>query len=943
MLNQLLLEASVHWGQFPTPDIARKTHMFRTTGLGIANLASLLMSKGVPYDSTVGRNIAANTMSLVTGYSYLISSLMAQKIGAFEMFEINREPMLNVIEMHRDAAKDTNSLEVWNTAFELGKKFGYRNAQVSVIAPTGCLIKDSLIPTDYGLLTLGEIKGRNEDKVQKISLTVNSDEGPQKADLFAINGEAPTRVITTKNGYSIQGTHRHKIKVLDKNMYWHWKRFDEIVPGDVVPMQMNYFVGKTRKVSLSLKMSREELFKDSKTVLPEYMTRELAILLGYIKSSAIVDTNNKEIILTIKEHFANDTYSTLQNLIVQTFKIKGIKSLHEGKLALKITDRVVFDFLENLSLDDFNIPLAIRFTNSRKVISGYLRGLYEGGAVIWNHRGYICFKNKNFAANIQTILLGFGILTTLKAEKNGQYKLLFRNSEYLRQFGIKIGMLTKRHQKFFPTGKWMAQRRDDYIYINRKDMVQLVKSTTDMRLKKLKRKLSHPDLAVPNRFTRDNIQEWCRLTHDVQTEKILDYTFEVIVSNEDGGVQPTYDLSVPSNYTYNAQGFVSHNTIAFAMDCAATSTEPFFSHMVYKKLVGGGSMVIVNPVIEEGLTSLGYDKGDKITILEYIKSHNGKFEGAPRLKKEHYGVFDTANKNGDGQRYISPLGHIYMMSALQPFVTGAISKTVNLPKEATVEDIKDVYLSAWKNGIKGVTVYRDGSKATQPLNTKLEDNAKNENLENLPYAMLLEWAEKAKEDMNKPKPTTCERNRATGVRYGSTHPARIDGVKIYTTINRNEQGEIIEIYITSDKVGSLITGLLNSLSKSISVMLQHHVNPADISKMLRGQQYEPSGFVQDHPYIKNVQSISDLISKIIDIELGDYSRCQIKPAAMASIVPRVSPLENQTSPESAPTPPKKAEGEKVYGKTCSTCGSTRLRQNGTCMVCEECGSTTGCS
>ena len=125
--------------------------------------------------------------------------------------------------------------------------------------------------------------------------------------------------------------------------------------------------------------------------------------------------------------------------------------------------------------------------------------------------------------------------------------------------------------------------------------------------------------------------------------------------------------------------------------------------------------------------------------------------------------------------------------------------------------------------------------------------------------------------------TVSTREKPIGIRFGTTHPAQIDDVKIYTTVNRRPNGEISEIYITTDREGTIITGLLNSLSKSISVMLQYHVPAADIAKMLRGQKYEPYGFVQKHPYIKHVSSISDLISKVIDIELGDYSRCQIKP------------------------------------------------------------------
>lgn len=386
-------------------------------------------------------------------------------------------------------------------------------------------------------------------------------------------------------------------------------------------------------------------------------------------------------------------------------------------------------------------------------------------------------------------------------------------------------------------------------------------------------------------------------------------------------------------------------TISFAMDCGATSIEPFFSHVVYKKLSGGGFMTVINPVIEMALHNLGYNeveiqeiityilRSEKVTKgdFEYEKILDGKIEGAPHLKEEHYSVFDTANKCGSGERYIAPEGHVKMVAAITPLISGAISKTVNLPKDATVDDIKNIVLDSWKLGVKGITVYRDSSKASQPLNTSLNSKNEDVDLDNLSYKELLKYAREMKS-----KAVLTRRDKIVGIRQGTTHPAQIEDVKIYTTVNRNEKGEISEIYITTDREGTIITGLLNSLSKSISVMLQYHVPAKDIARMLRGQKYEPYGFVQRHPYIKSVSSISDLISKIIDIELGDFTRCQIKPESYS--LNAITIKEAAYSSEESQEPM-----ERVYGAHCRTCSSTRLARNGTCMVCLDCGSTTGCS
>jgi ribonucleoside-diphosphate reductase alpha chain len=285
------------------------------------------------------------------------------------------------------------------------------------------------------------------------------------------------------------------------------------------------------------------------------------------------------------------------------------------------------------------------------------------------------------------------------------------------------------------------------------------------------------------------------------------------------------------------------------------------------------------------------------------------------------------------------MGHVLMVAAITPLISGAISKTVNLPKTATVQNFKDVILSSWKLGVKGITLYRDSSKAAQPLNTSLSD-VTDSKLENLTYKQLLSKAKELQKGVKYSK-----RDKPIGIRRGTTHPAQIEDIKIYTTVNRRENGEISEIYITTDREGTIITGLLNSLSKSISVMLQYHVAPQDIARMLRGQKYEPYGFVQKHPYIKNVSSISDLISKVIDIELGDFSRCQIKPENYGEdAVSNTSKAQVDSSKFSdTQFKTQKIDSERLYGVTCPNCSSTRMVRNGTCMVCLDCGSTTGCS
>lgn len=400
-------------------------------------------------------------------------------------------------------------------------------------------------------------------------------------------------------------------------------------------------------------------------------------------------------------------------------------------------------------------------------------------------------------------------------------------------------------------------------------------------------------------------------------------------------------------------------TISFAMDCGATSVEPFYNHVVFKRLIGGGSMEIVNPVMEIALDNLGYSSKEIGDILTYMieKDGNGYYlheglEGAPHIKPEHLPVFDTANT-------ISPMGHVLMVSAITPMISGSVSKTVNLPHDASVEDVENINILAYRTGTKAIAIYRDACKATQPLSSGMAEDTE-KSLGDYTYAELLELAKEGSKKVP-------NRIRPEGMRLSRTHAAKIGDIELYITIGFYEDGGIAELFVSTDKEGTVVKGLLASLSKSISNMLQYHIPPAQISKMLRGQKYEPSGFVARHPYIKFASSISDLISKVLDIEHGDFSNCQVKPKNFtmmnqANLVHKsmtdsgvVTEYNIATVNQDNPVPQSLADGgmisaynqnpqaETLYGETCSQCGSDRMMRNGTCKLCLDCGTTTGCS
>jgi ribonucleoside-diphosphate reductase alpha chain len=280
-------------------------------------------------------------------------------------------------------------------------------------------------------------------------------------------------------------------------------------------------------------------------------------------------------------------------------------------------------------------------------------------------------------------------------------------------------------------------------------------------------------------------------------------------------------------------------TIAFLMDCDTTGVEPDIALVKYKWLVGGGMMKLVNNSVPPALVNLGYSKGEIEAIVKYIDEYD-TIENCPSFKEEHLPVFDCAFRPKNGRRSISYMGHIRMMGAVQPFLSGAISKTVNLPKDASAEEIQEAYLAAWHLGLKSIAVYRDGSKRTQPLTTGSKDGEEKE-------------VKKEKEVEYKPI-----RRQMPDERQAITHSYRIGNHKGYLTVGLYEDGTPGEIFISAAKEGSVISGLLDSFALSISLALQYGVPLKFLVNKFTHSRFEPSGYT-NNPEIRIAKSIVDYI------------------------------------------------------------------------------------
>jgi len=415
----------------------------------------------------------------------------------------------------------------------------------------------------------------------------------------------------------------------------------------------------------------------------------------------------------------------------------------------------------------------------------------------------------------------------------------------------------------------------------------------------------------------------------------------------------------------NAQASViaPTGTIGFMMDCDTTGVEPDFSLVKFKKLVGGGSMQIVNQTIPRALRRMGYAEETVEAIIEHIAEH-GHIIDAPGLKPEHYEVFDCAM----GERAISPMGHVRMMAAVQPFISGAISKTVNMPESATVEEIEEIYFKSWKMGIKALAIYRDNCKVGQPLSDGKAAGA-------ITAAPAAESATSGAPVHARPIRTRLPKQRPS-----VTTSFRVAGADGYLTAGSYPDDGLGEIFLRLGKQGSTLAGVMDAFSIAVSIGLQYGVPLATYVEKFTNLRFEPAGMTDD-PDIRMAQSIMDYIFRRLALDylpfetrasLGIYSTAErTRQLETGSYEPAedddFESLKQSAAEDSTPTPPaaqpvaaehvaaplsvavhssaelmELKQGRTADAPLCMSCG-IKMRPAGSCYVCEGCGSTSGCS
>jgi ribonucleoside-diphosphate reductase alpha chain len=1077
------------------------------------------MRMGLPYDSDAGRAVSGAITAILTGYAYATSAELSASVGPFPRFAENREAMLRVIRNHRRATYDSSQNEYegvshyvmginpeltpqnlltaarqsWDLALDMGERHGYRNAQVSVIAPTGCLVGGSLVPTERGLVRLGTLGDPRGSQWQDLDVLVGTDDGPQIATKFYLNGAEPVVTVDTDRGYRIQGTPTHRIRVVSPDGEWSWKRFADLIEDDLIPLQMDQLIGQPQQVDLP-PLGDAHWTSDFGTRVPTIMTSDLAELVGYFMGDGSLHAKGIRLCVTEKDF---DVVERLRLLGKQLFNLEAHTSQMRGytEVAFNSVKLAMWweacGFAKLLPAEGHtgkgwhpHIPNAILASNDREVYRAFLRGLFEADGYV-HIQGYPTWTTTSieFSRDVQSLLLALGLPTTRKFDITGwgqsqSSSLRPINSAYNLKFGGEIGFISDRKQSIILRATYQQAARRDYVPITPALVDELAPHNDSLR-KTILLSLSRRGMA-----SRRSVELLAQRTGDVRVTRLLAYFYDRINTVEPGDEQWTFDLSVPENVTYVANGFVSHNTIGLQMDCDTTGVEPDFALVKFKKLAGGGYFKIVNQSVAPALRNLGYAESQIEEIVRYIVgtsslegapfinrdsltakgfteedlakidkalpavfelkhafnpfvlgeeamlrlgfgadeyatfefdllrslgfSHREireatewvcgqqMIEGAPHLRDEHLAVFDTANRNGrNGSRLIHHTGHIKMLAATQPFLSGAASKTINMPNEATVEDIEESYMLSYELGVKCMALYRDGSKASQPLSASSDDAQSEDEPEEVTRAHELDkqilWGkipmgmsptQAYSQGMHPP------RFVLPGRRGGYTQEARIGGHKVYLRTGEYDDGTLGEVFIDLAKEGATLRGILSCFAIAVSKGLQFGVPLEEFVDTFTFQTFEPRGLVEGHPNIKMANSIVDYVFRALAVEyLQRDELAQVPPnrdgdlpeprkglaldagvqldltdavaeedvSAVASAVtfldrgpvatkaePRVH-VAAVSSPDAGTRAMQSALGEMMGdAPLCDICGHITIR-NGACYKCLNCGNSLGCS
>jgi len=896
--------------QYPNEDISRETKKYRTVGVGYSNLGALIMANGIPYDSDESRCFTSAITSLMSAVAYYRSAEHCSCLPSFPEYENNKESMFEVLDMHKNetsniSTNNTNkaickkAIEYWDKSISLGKENGFRNSYVSNLAPTGCVSGETIIPTNNGLKRMKDIFSENTfDKYRDTNIEVWSNPTTKMATKFYTNGLGSTKKIINNFGQEFESTPNHKIKILNKFGKMTWKKVEDLKVGDIVPIALYGSTKDKNYVRLNPSTNKKHGNENKNFSSPNHLTENLAEFLGIYFGDG--QTKERSIRITISNEDKDFMIPYLKNLVEKLFGIKMSKRIdkYEGCVGVSFNSKRLISFLENNNLlkkksPEIQVPSKI-LESKECVQSAFVRGFFEtNGSVSWS--GITATSaSSQFIQDLSIVLNSMGIFLKIDNSsnihtspshkgKNIMNGIMISYSKSIKKYKEKIGFISQRKRNILEKFEFKS-KKDIYS----QDILDFF--ATSIGLKNAKsptRRKKAKDYIFKNFGSK--------------------FSFSKIKSIQDSSCY-TYDLTVPDGNSYLANGIVSHNTISLMMDCDTTGCEPELALVKYKRLAGSDAVIqIVNETVQIALKTLKYSEEDIEEIVKYIIEKN-TVEKCPKIKKEHVPVFCSSFKGG-GEKYIHYTGHLKMLTAIQPFVSGGISKTCNMPEEATKENIINVFQQAWEMGLKSITIFRDNCRQSQPITTLKE-----------------------------------QRSRATRIKLPddvstSRHKFSIEGTEIFLHHGTYPDGTLGEIFFRVAKEGSTMSGLMDAFSREFSISLQYGIPLKVLVEKLINSKFDPMGWTGNKD-IPNAHSVIDYAMRFLALKYLDEK--ERESVGIYSRSEKIGNITNKNYEKHKEESSLKEKTKQTTSTTCSVCGSIMVF-SGSCKFCENCGNTTGCS
>ena len=922
----------------------------RRLGLGVMGLADALIKLGLRYDSQAGRDAIYGIMSALREEAVAASEALGRERGVYPVYQ-------------RHAAQVPHEPR--------------RNVAVLTVAPTGCVVPNTLVSTDRGMrriVTLGNPSGQ---QWQNLDTGVYTDEGVKRATKFFVNGFQPVKRVTTSRGFSMAATANHQVRVIEEGGEYVWRRMDALNVGDQVLLKRNT-IDDAPMVNLEL----AEIGVNGVSTVPGRMNVDLAELLGlYMGDGYIKEKGGLHIVIGNADV---DLKERISHKLMKVFTAQSAPVEEKlGCCIVMVNGRCISRFfnLNNFAKPKGNygegaegafIPDAI-LASGAQAVRAFLRGLFEAdGTVTPQGRVALSSVSLTLMQQVQAAMLGLGMVTSLRqmptsTGRFGQrpiFELSLLNRHEVDAFRTKIGFLSARKRETLDQVATGYAKCD--VFTNPlllEEFYQASRGLANETRQGLNKRV-HANAALSQPYVKELLGQHPQLQETrLGRLSALDVFIDTVAVIEDG-FSETYDLSVPENVTYIANGFISHNTTSMLMG-VSSGIEPVFSPFIWRK-IGSEYRALLAPLFVELLESYppapdmeragpkGQRQWDWDKVTEAVSENHGSVVGLDFIPQALQQVFVCAHD-------IAPLEHVRMQGVVQRafdaegYAGNSLSKTINLPNSATVQEIEDAYSEAYRTGCKGITVYRDGSRQFQVLSTskKKEKKAEAAPVEvtqpdaaqppsTQPAAEVMGEAEvmpvPAPVQTQPVQPQPIQPQRAAGQPLYQ-RPGRLRGVtdmvkltdpssghrrSFLVTVNCLEDRPV-EVMVISGRAGDEANADSEALGRVVSIALQHGVPASAIVKTLRGL----SGGLYGSYNGRLVGSKADLIAVALETFAQDLGEAKLPVLAGGD------GLGSGHLGEAASGQGVSVEG--MSREKCPVCEERAVIREEGCLKCQACG------